>query len=94
MNIGCNNHSRVQPCTADKYILLLNNFSYLNGVALYACRKPDGHIDGLLRIFGHNVSLVCYKGPLGIDSLQQASDCVCSDKANTYASSPPPWARW
>ena len=29
----------------DDYVLLLNKFSHLSGVILYACRKLDRHID-------------------------------------------------
>ena len=45
-------HSRVQTCPADEYILLLNNFSHLSGIALLACGKLDGHIEGLLYMLG------------------------------------------
>ena len=34
VNSVWNIHSRIQPCPADKYILLLNNFSHLNRVTL------------------------------------------------------------
>ena len=51
-NSVCNIHSRVQPCPADGFELLLNNFSHLNGVALSACGNLDGHIDGLLHMLG------------------------------------------
>ena len=39
-----------KPCPDDDYVLLLDNFSHLNGVAFYACGKLDGHIDGFLQI--------------------------------------------
>ena len=48
MNSVCNNHSRVQPCYAEEYVILLNNFSRLNRV----CGKLDGHTDGLLHMSG------------------------------------------
>ena len=34
MNSVCNIHSRVRPYPTNEYVLLLNNFSHLNGVAL------------------------------------------------------------
>ena len=34
VNSVCNIHSSVQPYPSDEYVLLLNNFSYLNRVAL------------------------------------------------------------
>ena len=37
---------------ANEYVLLLNNFSHLNGVALYDCGTLDGHIDRLLHMLG------------------------------------------
>ena len=52
VNSVCNNHSRLQPCSSDQYVLLLNNFSYLNGVTLYAYGKLDGHMDGVLHMLG------------------------------------------
>ena len=52
MNSVCSIHSRVQPCPADEYILLLNNLSHLNRIALLACGKLDGHIGGLLYMLG------------------------------------------
>ena len=32
-----NIHSRVQSCPVFEYVLMLNNFSHLNGVALKSC---------------------------------------------------------
>ena len=52
MNSVCNIHSTVQLCPTDEYVLLLNNFCHLNGVAMLACRKLDGHINGLLHMLG------------------------------------------
>ena len=52
LNSLCNIYSRVQPCPADEYILLSNNFSLLNGVAFVACGKLEGHNDGLLHTLG------------------------------------------
>lgn len=52
VNSVCNIHSRVQPCPADEYVLLLNNCSHLNGVTFWACGKLDGRIDGLLHMLG------------------------------------------
>ena len=52
MNSVCNIHSRTQSCPADEYILLLNNFSHLNGVALWVCGKLDEHTGGLLHMLG------------------------------------------
>ena len=34
VNNVCTIHSSVQPCHSDEYVLLLNNFSHLNVVAL------------------------------------------------------------
>ena len=34
VNSVCNSHSRLQSCPAEEYVLLLNNFSHLNGIAL------------------------------------------------------------
>ena len=52
MNSVCNIHSRVQPCSSDENVLLLNNFSHLYGLLLLACGKLEGHIDGLLHMLG------------------------------------------
>ena len=45
-------HSRVQTRASYEYELLLNNWSNLNGIALYACGKLDRHIKGLLLELG------------------------------------------
>ena len=59
VNSFCNCHSRVQPCTADEYVLLLNNFSHLNKITFLGLREAGWTYQWIAAHVGHNVSVVC-----------------------------------